>query len=346
MILHDSGLLMAMKKNTIFFYSCISISIFFSCILLSCQEPPPPKPKEIVKKPELLNPKTSEVIETALDYAVENGGKINDSIQLAEIGLFKTFYNGSPVKRFWSNEKTWLPLGDAMYAFIVGCEAYGLFTEDYHLRALKSVRNQLEDSIGMTDAALWARGELMLTDAFIHIARHLKLGRLERDSTSLRIDSVFDGKQLALLINRLTAPDSIKTLLESVEPRHAAYQEIRELLPSFLDSMDRQKYTYIDFPKKDSFVYVKQLQTRLFEDKYITFNTHRADSVELSEAIRKAQIARGLTVDGKSGPQLVKSLNNTGWEKFARIAINLDRYKHLPDSMPRRYVWVNIPAYS
>lgn len=337
---------MAMKKTTILFYRYMAIIIFFSGMVYSCQEPPPPKPKEIVKKPELLNPKTSEMIEKAVEYAAANDGKINDSIQLAEIGLFKTFYNGSPVKRFWSNEKTWLPLGDVMFSFIVGCETYGLFPEDYHLRALKSVRNQLEDSIAMTDAALWARGELMLTDAFIHIARHLKFGRLERDSTSLRIDSVFDEKQLASILIRLTAPDSIKTLLESVEPLHPGYLEIRKLLPSFLDSMDRQKYTYIDFPKKDSLLYVKQLQSRLFEDQYITFNTHMADSVELSEAIRKAQVARGLTVDGKSGPQLVKSLNNTGWEKFARIAINLDRYKQLPDSMPRRYVWVNIPAYS
>lgn len=337
---------MAMEKSISIFYRFMAIFFFFSGILHSCQEPPPPKPKEIVKKPELLNPKTSEIIESALEYANENGGKINDSIRLEEIGLFNTFYSGSPVKRIWSNEKSWLPLGDAMYSFIVGTENYGLFPEDYHLRALKSVRNQLMDSTAMTDAALWARSDLMLTDAFIHIARHLKLGRLERDSTSLRLDSVFSKKQLASLFSRLTAPDSIKSLLESLEPIHAGYREIRELLPSFLDSMDRRKYTYIDFPKKDTMTYVKQLQSRLFEESYITFNTHLPDSVELSAAIRKAQVARGLTVDGKSGPQLVKSLNNTGWERFARIAINLDRYKHLPDSMPRRYVWVNLPAYS
>lgn len=337
---------MAMEKSISIFYRFMAIFFFLSGILQSCQEPPPPKPKEIVKKPELLNPKTSEIIESALEYAKENRGKINDSIRLEEISLFNTFYSGSPVKRIWSNENTWLPLGDAMYSFIVGTENYGLFPEDYHLSRLKSARNQLKDSTAMTDAALWARSDLMLTDAFIHIARHLKLGRLERDSTSLRMDSVFGEKQVAYLFNRLSSPDSIKSLLESLEPIHAGYREIRELLPSFLDSMDRRKYTYIDFPKKDSMIYVKQLQSRLFEDSYITFNTRLADSIELSEAIRKAQVARGLTVDGKSGPQLVKSLNNTGWERFARIAINLDRYKHLPETMPRRYVWVNLPAYS
>jgi murein L,D-transpeptidase YcbB/YkuD len=337
---------MAMKKSIRIFYRFMAILFFFSGMQYSCQEPPPPKPKEIVKKPELLNPKTSEIIEAALNYAEENGGKVNDSIRLEEISFLKTIYTGSPVKRIWSNEKSWLPMGDAMYSFIVGSENYGLFPEDYHLRVLKSVRNQLKDSIAMTDAALWARSDLMLTDAFIHMARHLKFGRLERDSTTLRMDSVFSEKQVISLFSRLSSADSIKSILESLEPIHAGYREIRELLPSFLDSMDRQRYTYIDFPKKDSITYVKQLQSRLFEDSYITFNTRMPDSVELSEAIRKAQAARGLTVDGKSGPQLVRSLNNTGWERFARIAINLDRYKHLPDSMPLRYVWVNLPAYS
>lgn len=42
---------------------------------------------------------------------------------------------------------------------------------------------------------------------------------------------------------------------------------------------------------------------------------------------------------------VVAELNNSDVEKFRRIAINLDRYKQLPDSMPQRYLWVNLPAY-
>lgn len=321
--------------------------ILFSWMFYSCQEPPPkPKPVEIVKEPELLNPRTSEIIESALAYASENKGKVDDTILLNETRLIKTVYKGSPVNRIWSNEKNWLPLGEALFSFITGVEQYGLFPDDYHFRSLRSIRNKLKDSIAQTDAALWARGELMLTDAFIHIARHIKFGRLERDSVSLRQDSVFDAIELAGLFDQLKSPDSIVALFESLEPLHEDYRHLRLLLPAFLDSMDRQQYTYVDFPKKDSMTFVKQLQSRLFEESYITFNTRTADSVELSAAIRKAQIARGLTIDGKSGPQLVRSLNNTGWERFARIAINLDRYKQLPDSFPVRYVWVNIPSYS
>lgn len=336
-----------MKKTIIFYFRFMAIIFLFGWMMHSCQEPPPkPKPVEIVKEPELLNPRTSEIIESALDYATENKGKVDDSIRLSETRLIKTLYRGSPVNRIWSDEKNWLPLGDALFSFISGVEKFGLFPDDYHFRSLRSIRNKLTDSIAQSDAALWARGELMLTDAFIHLARHIKLGRLERDSVSLRLDTVFDEKEIAKLFDRMKSPDSVVAVFESLEPVHEGYRQLRALLPAFLDSMDRQHYTYVDFPKKDSMSFIKQLQSRLFEESYITFNTHMADSTELSAAIRKAQIARGLTVDGKAGPQLVRSLNNTGWERFARIAINLDRYKQLPDSFPVRYVWVNIPSYS
>jgi len=39
-------------------------------------------------------------------------------------------------------------------------------------------------------------------------------------------------------------------------------------------------------------------------------------------------------------------LNLSDQEKFNRIAITMDRYKMLPDTLPQKYIWVNIPSYS
>jgi murein L,D-transpeptidase YcbB/YkuD len=38
-------------------------------------------------------------------------------------------------------------------------------------------------------------------------------------------------------------------------------------------------------------------------------------------------------------------MNLTDAERFKRIAITLDRYKQLSDSMPEKYIWVNLPGY-
>jgi murein L,D-transpeptidase YcbB/YkuD len=73
--------------------------------------------------------------------------------------------------------------------------------------------------------------------------------------------------------------------------------------------------------------------------------TDKIDTTKLSRAILKYQSRKGWKLTGKVNDAIVKSLNNTDVEKFKRIAVNLDRYKLLPDSFPITYVWVNLPAY-
>jgi murein L,D-transpeptidase YcbB/YkuD len=321
-------------------------SVFTIIILFSCSEPEKVKLKEIVKQPELINPRSVEMIKAALIYAEANAGKVDDSLVLNEISFVSAQYAGDNSTRIWSDMKQWLPRADSMYNFIENAYQYGLFPGDYHFPQLKRLKVALLDSATQSDAGLWARSELILTDAFIHMARHIKLGRLERDSVSLRKDTLFDAPIAGNLMEQVKAGRAPREILEELEPKHPEYLAIRHLLPAFLDSLDKTHYTYVDFPKTDSMVFVRQLQKRLFESSFILFNSRVADTTELKAAILKAQEYYGLKTDGKAGPLLVKALNNTGWEKFKRIAINLDRYKQLPDTLPQRYLWVNLPAFS
>jgi hypothetical protein len=311
----------------------------------SCDDTVKPKDDVIIIQPKMLDPKTEELILSSLNYAEKHKDRLNDTSKLAELSLLKEVYSGSATKRIWSTEHRWLAEGDSLFEFISGAEKYGLFPTSYHLRDLKALRIQLADSASRMNASLWSRAEILSTDAFILLARHLKLGRLGRDSVTLRTDTIFDGKTVRLMIERLTKESSLRQVLEELEPRHPGYLALRNALPQFLDSLDRTNYTYVEFPWKDSILFLHQLQSRLFENSYITYNTREADSLELALAIRKAQMARNLTVDGKAGQQLVTSLNNTGMERLRRIAINLDRFKQLPDSMPDRFIWVNLPEY-
>jgi murein L,D-transpeptidase YcbB/YkuD len=61
--------------------------------------------------------------------------------------------------------------------------------------------------------------------------------------------------------------------------------------------------------------------------------------------MRNYQRSNKLKVTGKISQDMVNMMDNTDWEKFKRIAINMDRYKLLPDSLPPTYVWVNLPAF-
>jgi murein L,D-transpeptidase YcbB/YkuD len=326
---------------------CCAVLTLLCIHLASCDDAKPPKPKKvaIVREPEKLAPSVSEQIRLLVENAVANKGKADDSIRVHQPDILEQIYDDNKYQRIWSKDKEWLPVAGDFLIMVRRCEEYGLFPSDQHRQYLINLFARMGDSVSLSDAALWARGDLLLTDAFISFARQLKVGRIPRDSISLNKDSLPGKRFYQDILNLALTSGDPRSVLEALEPKHEGYLALKAALPRFLDSMDRTTYTYIEFPKTDSLLFVKQLQARLFENSYITFNTRMPDSVELSQAVTRAQQARGLKVDGKAGPQLVNSLNNTGLERFRRIAINMDRYKHLPDSMPQQYIWVNLPAY-
>lgn len=288
----------------------------------------------------------SALIRGYLNEASASGGAFGDTLKLYEQEIIKETYAGLSVPYVWSHEARLTASADSLYSFIEGAENYGLFPLEYQQRSLTMIRKVLTDSIFRSDSAEYAASaDLLMTDAFIRLSRHLRFGRLRKDSVTAWTDTLFDAGTIVPMLQRVLTGESVRLVLESMEPSHPDYQSLRLAMPGLVDTLDRRKYTMVEYPYKDSMRFLKQLQARLFESKYLPSNTMPADSLTLSKAIRKAQAARKLTVDGKAGPALVKSLNNTGFYKFCRLAMNLDRYKHLPAKMPDRYVWVNIPSY-
>lgn len=327
-------------------YTFLFLVIFLS-FSQACTNSAKRRPKKvvIVKEPEQLEPAISEQIRELLENAVASNGMADDSIRMNNPAIAAPLYTDASYGRLWSRDKKWLPVADSFLQMIRSAEAYGLFPADYHRSYLEGVKNKLNDSASQNDAALWSRGEVLFSDALISFAKHLHAGRLGRDSVTLNKDSLPNLDFYRQIFSNVRSAGSPRSVLESLEPSLAGYRALKASLPKFLDSLDRTPYTYVEFPFKDSMIFVKQLQKRLFENAYITFNTRVPDSVELSDAVKRLQVAKRLKIDGKAGPAVINTLNNTGLERFKRIAINLDRYKQLPDSMPAHYIWVNLPGF-
>lgn len=337
------------KKDTptlLFFY-------LFSCILfLSCNNGNTLRDKKIVADPDRMDKETSESIKHALAYAIQHDGKIDDSINLKLIGLVNEFYASNEHANIWSRREKWMSLTDTLIGFIQNCELYGLFPGDYHLIKIRSLKKQLDsDSLKRMDAELWMRADLMLTDDFMHLMRDLSKGRLPVDSTFLKKSGASLNKNFyTTALQTLIKKRYFAELIDSIEPKHFGYQELKKCIPRFLDSMDRKTYTYVTYPfkthdEKDSVYFVKKMQKRLIESGCIESNTNIPDSIQLNTAIKKYQKKKGIKADGKVSASLVRLLNLTDVERFKRIAITLDRYKQLPVKMPEKYIWVNLPAY-
>jgi murein L,D-transpeptidase YcbB/YkuD len=342
-----------MRHHTVYFRNSVVISsllsgviILFFAIACGNNKSPQPGSENITVK---TDAEVRDLIAQSLNNALNKESKINDSAELSRISNLMFLYEQKKFEPLWSAEKKWLSPGDLLYDFIKNARSWGLFPENYHFKQLDSIRYLFfADSLGRTyrsDANLWVSADIMLTDAFIQLLHDIKLGRLQNDSVMYRADSIVSKELILEKLNALNKPHIPATVFATIEPSHRGYRELKAGIQKFLDSADFREYTYLPFPYSDTLKFKKLLQQRLFESGFISFNSPRADMGQLNEAVKKFQLSKKLAADGKAGGATVRLLNNNDNEKFYRIAITLDRYKMMPEKMPEKYIWINLPAY-
>jgi murein L,D-transpeptidase YcbB/YkuD len=329
-------------------YSPLVVFLLF-LFLFSCNGSKRPPGSDIASSPQQLNEKAIDNIHQVLDFAEGNKGDMGDSVFLSNTPQLQFIYEKKEFGSIWSSNEKWNALGDSLLGFIAAAKLYGLFPDDYHFSQLDLIQKFfLRDSLAKSlrrDAVLWSKADLMLTDAFVQIIKDIKLGRLPKDSITLRADSVLADDFYLEQLGGLEQSGSLTPVIQALEPKYQGYQDLKAGIKKFLDSADNRLFTIVPFRSKDTAAYKRALQRRLYEGGFINYDSIPADSVKLAEAVKKFQKRKGITADGKAGETTIRMMNLTDREKFIRIAITMDRYKMLPEKMPSRYIWVNLPGY-
>ena len=181
---------------------------------------------------------------------------------------------------------------------------------------------------------------MLLSSAFVQIVKDLKIGRLLPDSVVTKdstLNGIFFQSQLQLF-HRVNSDSFARQL----EPQIADYKKLKAALRNFLDSAHIKQYTLIN--TSDSTQILSLLYQRLREEDSTLQAKPVPDSAELSLAIKKYEVSKGMKADGKVSMPLITKLNDNDKEKFIRVAMNMDRYKELPE-LPDQYLWVNLPGY-
>jgi murein L,D-transpeptidase YcbB/YkuD len=329
-----------------------SIFLFFLLLtLLACHEHQQPRKedKDEVKTPAQMDAHVGSDLKSMLEYAADNKDKLNDSVSLVYRRLEDSVYENNSYTPLWSEKEQWLPLADSLLQFIDSSKYYGLFPSDYHYNSLAFIRRIIgEDTMARKNPAIWTRADLMLTDAFFGLVKDLKQGRLGFDSVTLRKDSVLSDTLFLQSLAKARQLRAITPALDSLEPRHPGYDSLKTYLRDFLATAHFRNMTWLSYPyeKKDSAVFAVALTKRLKESGYLDSSVTQPDTATLARALRTYQTNNKLKVTGKIYGDMVSMMNNASdWEKFKLIAINMDRYKLLPDTMPKIYVWVDLPAF-
>ena len=319
------------------------IFIFLSCCI-SCKNKHGSKDRNNVINPSEMNAEVKLVIDNILNTAEKNEYKLKDSSLLTYNAFLKNYYFNTGYEPIWSSKQEWLPQAALLIKYIENGGLQGLYKEDYHFIKLINIKSVLDiDSIKKMDAVLWANADLLMSEAYAGLLKDLRQGRLLPDSLSWRNDSAKFRIFFAPNFDRIKNGEHLNNILEAVQPQHAGYKSLKKTLQKFIDSMDTRTYTYLVYPYKDSIGFLKLFKKRMNEAGIVI--PINADSLQLTSAIKQYQKTKGLTADGKIGNNVIKNLNLTGKQKFNTIAITLDKYKLLPEVMPPKYIWVNLPAY-
>jgi murein L,D-transpeptidase YcbB/YkuD len=297
---------------------------------------------EIVSKPSEINVHAGEIIKQSLKDIL-NDPHFRDSFRLKNVPVVDTLYDANQFELFWSSEGRFSRSADSMVAFIREARMYGLFPSDYYENQLELLQLELaRDTTPQLklDASKWALSDLLFTSAFVQIVKDLKVGRILPDSVIQRDTSLRSAFFLQEM-NRFQV-SSLADFATMLEPKHSGYLALKASMKPFLDSTDFTIYTYVQ--AWDSSTLKQLIYQRLGEEDSTQIAGGTADSAVLSNAIKKYQQKKNITADGRISNALINMLNDTGRERFIRIAITLDRYKLLP-RLPEQYIWVNIPTY-
>lgn len=282
--------------------------------------------------------------------AADNNGKMNDSIRIDFLPVVKNYYEENDHNPLWSSMEKWKPQAAAMMNYISNASEDGLYKEDYHFSEISTLKNILDnDSLKRMDAVLWTKADILFTDAFMHIIQDLKQGRLQADSLSWKNNPEKYKDFFIANLERFKKGEPFDSIAKSLQPSLKGYWALKNGIKSFIDSMDTKKYTYVSYPykagdKNDSLAFVKNLLIR-FNESGITDEINTVDSLQLAALVKKYQQHKKINADGKISSSLVRLLNTTDIERYNRIAVTLDRYKQMPDTMPEKYILVNLPAF-
>ncbi|WP_423736270.1 L,D-transpeptidase family protein [Chitinophaga caseinilytica] len=306
-----------------------------------------PRQQEVVKTVQQLDEVVPQQIVERLQYVDGNDGLMEDSVMALSPAALHAAYDGQGGKAIWSSNGKAIPQADSLFRWIRDARLYGLNPAHYHAAALQqALERRNTDKESLRDAALWAQTDVLLTDAFFKLASHLHYGVIPRDSIALRKDSLLTDDVLNMLLREAITGNHISEILQSREPTHEAYRLLKIGLAEYESRYKDVVWDTLPSEYTDTVAFRHQLAVRLAETGHLdTLENNIGDTVALKKAVKQFQQEINLYPDGVAGKRTIQYLNRQPGDWIEQAGINLDRWRKMPDTLPARYLMVNIPAF-
>lgn len=169
------------------------------------------------------------VNDSALYKAVRQKGTFRvRNERLSTQTIADAFYAARQYSPAWHNGQSPNPTAQQLLTALQQAPADGLYSGDYHLNTLKQLLNQSTwDNVALSDL------DLLLTDAALLFAQHLRLGRLNPRQLTLQWDVRQGSAKFEKELANALAQGQIAPFFDQMRPKQAQYGYLKKALERY-----------------------------------------------------------------------------------------------------------------
>ena len=253
---------------------------------------------------------------------------------LVAIAAIESFYSAREYRGAWSRTQA-----ESLLAELNDAPSHGLDPSRYHSA---KIAEALAESRGEPGPEL----DVLLSDAFLAYASHLAFGRV--DPKTLERDWRMTEREIDLVatLERVTAGDSVPTVLNGLLPQAAEYAALEAALARYRDmSWDSPMLASKKLERGTRGEAVRRLTERLAAEGYMSEVTDLF-SRDVDVAVRQFQRSRGISETGIVSKKTREALDVQPEQLISAIELNLERWRWMSRDLGEPHVLVNAPAFS
>ena len=291
-------------------------------------------------------PGLSDLLRNRLEAGAALGSLQAAGHEIRALNALPSFYLRREDAPAWISNGTPSRCATEVVAALHAAPEDGLDGMDYHLAAIDSLMASTDDAGARADL------ELLLTDAYLTFGSHLLQGRV--NPSTLEPEWLANRRQVDMATEMETMlergdPDAS---LDALRPGQPGYRALKAMLARLRRVQVEGGWGTVSagatLHPGDADARVPALRRRLRASGDLTGRSP-ADSTlfdeSLAEGVRRFQHRHGLEPDGNVGRETLAALDVPVEARIAQVAVNMERWRWLPNDLGRRHIRVNIADY-
>jgi murein L,D-transpeptidase YcbB/YkuD len=186
--------------------------------------------------------------------------------------------------------------------------------------------------------------DVQASAAFFRYFMHVTAGRLDPHALESQWTLKPEKPELVMALTDAVEHDNLNEAMDKLKPSSPEYSELQKALVRYRAIAAKGGWPTVPSAKS-----LPALRHRLalegdLDASYETDESPIYDAT-LADAVKRFQERHRIKPDGNVNTETLKAMNVAVESRIRTIELNLERWRWMPDTMPARYIMVDVPDY-